>query len=195
MKSRVAALALFLGATGTHADWPTFGAHPQRTGWASKETILKRENAATLELKWKIQLDNIPKELTSLAAPVVVDQVKTGRGIKEFVIVAGSSDNVSAVDADTGKLIWTRTFDATATPSRKPSTLCPFALNATPVIQSGRPQTVYSISSDGMLHALSAVDGEDRFPPKPFVPPFSKNWSLNLVGGVLYTAISQGCNG
>jgi outer membrane protein assembly factor BamB len=27
------------------------------------------------------------------------------------------------------------------------------------------------------------------------VPPFSKNWSLNLVRGVLYTNTSQGCNG
>jgi hypothetical protein len=179
----------------TYAQWPTFGADPQRTGWARGEKILNKDNAATLELKWKIQLDNVPKELTSLAPPVVVDQVKTGRGIKEFVIVAGSSDNLSAVDADTGKQIWHKEFDATASPSRKPSTLCPFALNATPVIQGGRPQTIYAISSDGRLHALSTVDGEDRFPPKQFVPPFSKNWSLNLVGGVLYTAISQGCNG
>jgi hypothetical protein len=27
------------------------------------------------------------------------------------------------------------------------------------------------------------------------VPPFSKNWSLNLVDNVLYTNTSQGCNG
>jgi DNA-binding beta-propeller fold protein YncE len=80
-------------------------------------------------------------------------------------------------------------------PSRKSNTLCPLALNATPAIQAGRPQTVYAISSDGRLHALSAVDGEDRFPPRPFVPSFSKNWSLNIVGDMLYTAISQGCNG
>ena len=27
------------------------------------------------------------------------------------------------------------------------------------------------------------------------MPPFSKNWSLNLVDNVLYTNLSQGCNG
>jgi hypothetical protein len=54
---------------------------------------------------------------------------------------------------------------------------------------------VYTIASDGRLHALSMVDGEDIFAPLPFVPPFSKNWSLNLAGGVLYTAIGQRCNG
>src|SRR5215469_13805903 len=138
MKTRVAAVALLLEVMGVRADWPTFGADPQRTGWARIETILNRENASSLELKWKLQLDNVPMELTSLAAPIVVDQVKTGRGIKEFVIVAGSSDNLYAIDADTGRLVWRTKFDVTATPSRKPNTLCPFALNATPVVQSGR---------------------------------------------------------
>lgn len=176
------------------ADWPTFGADPQRTGWARHETLLDPSNVTTFELKWKVHLENNPKELTSLAAPIVADQIKTGKGIKEFVIVAGSSDNLAAIDADTGKLVWRKTFSVTGTPVQKSSTLCPFALNATPVVQTGRPKTVYAISSDGTLHELSIVDGEDRFPPKPFVPAFSKNWSLNLVNGTLYTAISQRCN-
>lgn len=42
---------------------------------------------------------------------------------------------------------------------------------------------------------VTVQDGEDRFAPIPFVPPFSKNWSLNLVNSVLYTSISQRCNG
>jgi type 1 glutamine amidotransferase len=179
----------------TPAGWLSFGGDSQRTGWARGETLLKKENVGNLELKWKAQLDNSPKELTSLAAPVVVDQVKTDRGIKEYVIVAGSSDDIFAIDADTGKTVWQKKFSAEGAPSRRTSTLCPFALNATPAIQAGRPQTVYVISSDGKLHALSAVDGEDRSAPRQFVPPFSKNWSLNIAENVLYTAVSQGCNG
>jgi outer membrane protein assembly factor BamB len=182
-------------ASAASGEWPTFGGDPQRTGWARQETILNRGNVNTLELKWKLQLDNVPKELTSLAAPIVVDQVKTIRGIKEYVVVAGSSDTILAIDADTGKLAWKKSFGVTGQPGRKVSTLCPFALNATPVAQNGRPKTAYAISSDGKLHALSMVDGEDRFAPIPFVPAFSKNWSLNLVGGVLYAPISQRCNG
>lgn len=177
------------------ADWSTFGGDPQRTGWARAETVLNQDNVRTLELKWKLHLENAPKELTSLAPPIVADNVKTGRGIKEFVIVAGSSDKLFAINADTGALVWQKTFAVEGAAGRKSGTLCPFALNATPVVQPGRPRTVYTIASDGKLHALSAVDGEDRFAPIPFVPAFSKNWSLNLVGGVLYTAISQRCNG
>jgi hypothetical protein len=179
-----------------HADWHTFGGDAQRSGWARQETILNRENVGTLELKWKIKLDNVPKELTSLTAPIVVDQVKTIQGIKEYVVVAGSSDRIFAIDADTGKLAWQKTFTVEGKPVRQPNGLCPFALNATPAaLPSGRPKTVYSISSDGRLHALSMVDGEDRFPPLPFVPGFSKNWSLNISGTVLYTALGQRCNG
>src|SRR5262249_25762585 len=106
----------------------------------------------------------------------------------------GSSDSIAAIDADSGKLVWRKTFSVSGTPGRKPDTLCPYALNATPVVQNGRPKVVYAISSDGKLHTLSVVDGEDKVPPKDFVPPFSKNWSLNIVDGVLYTPLSQRCN-
>jgi glucose dehydrogenase len=127
-------VALCLLAAGAYArgDWPTFGADSQRTGWARQETLLTRDNVGTLELKWKIKLDNAPKELTSLTAPIVVDQVKTIRGIKEYVVVAGSSDRIFAIDADTGKLAWQKTFTISAEPTHKPNGLCPFALNGRP---------------------------------------------------------------
>ena len=191
----VAVLSVISAVNISFADWPMFGGNPQRTGWADNEKLLNKSNIGTLELKWKLKLENTPKELTSLAAPIVTDQVKTAHGIKEYVIVAGSSDNLSAIDADSGRLVWRKTFSVSGAPGRKPDTLCPYALNATPVVQNGRPKVVYAISSDGKLHALSVVDGEDRFPAKPFVPEFSKNWSLNLAGGVLYTPTSQRCNG
>jgi outer membrane protein assembly factor BamB len=53
--------------------------------------------------------------------------------------------------------------------------------------------TAYVISIDGKLHALNVVNGEDRFPPKQFVPAYSKNWSLNFVDNTIYTTTSQGC--
>jgi outer membrane protein assembly factor BamB len=195
MRIRVV-LCLTAAVVLARADWPTFGGDAQRSGWARQEKILNRENAGTLELKWKIKLDNAPKELTSLTAPIVVDQVKTIQGIKEYVVVGGSSDKLFAIDADTGRLAWQKAFTVVGDAVRKPNGLCPFALNATPAVSpTGRPKTVYAISSDGRLHALSMVNGEDSIPPLPFVPGFSKNWSLNVAGNVLYTAIGQRCNG
>jgi len=181
------------GQTGP-TDWLTFAGDAQRTGWARNEKILAQGNVATLELKWKLQLPNAPREMHSLTAPVVVENLYTDRGSKDYLFVAGSSDNLYAIDLDTGKLVWQRSFSVDVKPKSPPGWLCPNALNATPVVDK-RARTIYLIPTDGKLRGLNLFNGEDRFPPTPFVPPFSKNWSLNLVEGVLYTTISQGCGG
>ncbi len=178
------------------ADWLTYGGDPQRDGWAKNESTLSVDNAKHIKLEWEAHLDNVSKELNSLTAPLVVEQLVTPRGFEDAVIVAGSSDNIYAVDSDTGKILWKRTFAVEGKPKSPPMFLCPNALNATPVIRSSFGQwTVYAVASDGKLHSLNAVNGEDRMPPIQFVPPYSKPWSLNLVGEVIYTALSQGCNG
>lgn len=178
------------------ANWLTFGGSPERDGWAREETVLSPANVKNLKLEWKIQLDNASKELNSLTAPLVVEKLVTPRGFKDAVIVAGASDNIYAVDTDNGKILWQKTFAVEGKPKMSIGFLCPNALNATPVIQGGFGRwTVYAIASDGKLHSLNAVDGEDRMPPIQFVPPYSKNWSLNLVDGVLYSTLSQNCDG
>jgi outer membrane protein assembly factor BamB len=178
------------------AKWLTYGHDPQRTGWSPEETDINRDNAKSMALLWQAHLDNQPRELNGLTAPIAVDWVTTDKGMAEIVIVAGASDNLFALDAGTGKLIWKKTFEAEGKPHQEPFWLCPNALNATPLIRYAHlAATVYIIASDGKLHTLNAINGEDRTPPEKFVPPFSKNWSLNLVDNVLYTNTSQGCNG
>jgi outer membrane protein assembly factor BamB len=180
-------------------QWMTYGGNPQRDGWARDETILTQENVKAMKLIWKIQIDSPLRELNSLRAPLVAEGILTAQGHKDIVVVAGGADTVDAVDVDTGKLLWHKQFTQDSQPSRRSGWLCPNALNPTPVIQTGgispRDRTVLAISADGKLHALNIVNGEDRTPPVDFVPPFSKSWSLNLVDNVLYTTISQGCNG
>jgi len=178
------------------ANWLSYGHDPQRTGWSPEETEINRDNAKSMTLVWKTHLDNQPRELNSLTAPVNVEWVTTDKGMAEIVIVGGASDNLFALNADNGKLMWKKTFEAEAKPRQEPFWLCPNALNATPLVRKdGLAATVFAIASDGRLHVLNAIDGEDRIPPMKFVPPFSKNWSLNLVNDVLYTTTSQGCNG
>lgn len=191
-----ASLPLFWLSHSIAANWLSYGNDPQRTGWSPGETDINPGNAKSMGLLWKAHLDNQPRELNSLTAPVNVEWITTDKGMAEIVIVGGASDNLFALDADTGKLLWKKTFEAEGTPRQKPFWLCPNALNATPLIRKeGLAASVFAISSDGKLHVLNAINGEDRMPPKQFVPPFSKNWSLNLAGGVLYTSTSQGCNG
>jgi hypothetical protein len=199
---RIAFLALALVGGGgwlSGGQWPMFGGNPQRDGWARDETVLTKDNVKSMKLVWKLRLENVPKELNSLTAPIIVENVLTAEGHKDFAVVAGASDTLDVVDLDTGKVRWHRKFTADGTPRQTPRWLCPNALNATPVIQFGgegpRDRTIHVVTSDGKLHSVNLVNGEYRKPPILFVPPFSKNWSLNLVNGVLYTVTSQGCNG
>jgi outer membrane protein assembly factor BamB len=149
-----------------------------------------------MTLLWKTHLDNQPRELNSLTAAVAMEWVVTDQGMKEIVVVAGASDNLFALDAGTGKLLWKKTFSVEGKSRQEPFWLCPNALNATPLIRKeGLKASVYAIASDGKLHVMNITDGEERIVPIQFVPPFSKNWSLNLADGVLYTNTSQGCNG
>ena len=92
-------------------DWPTYGGDAQRTGWQKTETKISRDNLKGFQLLWKLKFDNQPKALHSLLGPLILGNVITNRGFKEMAIVAGSSDNIYAVDADLGKMLWKRHFD------------------------------------------------------------------------------------
>jgi outer membrane protein assembly factor BamB len=202
--SALLALPMMTPAQFGRGSWTTFGGDPQRTGWNKTETDLTLETVKNLKLEWSVQLDSEAKAMTNLTAPLVRASVATPKGVKDLVIVAGVSNKVFVVDGDTGKMFWQKTLSAEGTPQRKESWLCPNGLTATPIIGpapktgSGAPgfgQALYVLASDGKLHAFNLVSGEDVVPPTPFVPAFAKAWSMNLVNGMLYTAISQNCNG
>jgi len=65
-------------------------------------------------------------------------------------------------------------------------------LGATPVIDK-EAGIIYVSTSDGKLRGLSIVDGEDKMPAVDFTNPFARNWSLNLIDGVIYSPTARGC--
>lgn len=177
------------------ADWPMFAHDPMRTGWASEETTLTTLNVSHLELKWEVKIENEPRFLTALTAPVVATDVETPEGRKNLVYVAGSSNNMHALDAANGTVVWARKFDTRLAAIGGPyqgTWVCPNGITATPAIDR-RTGTVYVVGMDGRLYGLDLATGRDKFPPIPFVAPFSKNWSLNIVEGIVYTSLSQNC--
>ena len=139
--------------------------------------------------------------LHGLTAPIARAQLYTASGVRDLVIVAGSSDKLFTIDADTGKLYWQKTLLKESAPQRTPTWLCPNALTATPVLgpaPSGLAaggQALYVLASDGKLHAFNLISGEDLMPATKFLPAFAKMWSLSAVNGMLYSTTSQGCNG
>jgi outer membrane protein assembly factor BamB len=186
-------------------SWTTFGGDAQRSGWNKTEPDLTLESVKHLKLEWSVKLASEPKALTNLTAPLVRASTATSKGVKDLVIVAGASNKVFVVDGDTGKIFWDKTLAVEGTPERRDSWLCPNGLTATPVLgpvprtpgsaAPGFGQAIYVLASDGKLHAFNLVSGEDVIAPTPFVPAFAKAWSMNLVNGLLYTTISQNCNG
>jgi outer membrane protein assembly factor BamB len=179
---------------GAAADWPTFGRDPQRSGWAFDESTFTFENVSGLELKWKTQVKNQPRALSALTAPVVAGGVATPSGIKTVVYVAGTSNNIFALDAETGDVIWNLAFEIHISPKDRDIFQCYNGITATPTIDRKR-NIIYVIAADGRLFGLDLGTGAIRFGPIQFVPPYAKTWSLNLVDDVVYTEISQGCGG
>jgi len=189
------------GVLAWGADWLTDGGNPQRTAWQKDEKILTTDNVKNMKLLWKIQLDNEPRVMHSLFPPLIAGRVNTSSGPKQIAIVAGSSDNIYAIDVEKGDLIWKKHFQSiwTPPPARRPlDILCPGGLTATPVIgptNTPGKYTIYAASWDGMLHRLNVADGEEVAPPAKFMPPNGKPYALNLVNNVIYTHTAQGCGG
>jgi outer membrane protein assembly factor BamB len=168
----------------TAADWTQYGGDSARTFFVSRDKRLDKHSVSRLSLRWNAKLENVSKELNSLTVPVV-----SGK----YAIVAGSDDELYALDVNTGATIWHRHFAPPAVAAPKVDWLCPNALTATPVIDADK-QIVYALASDGRLYSMQLSTGEDLQPSREFVPPFAKTWSLNLFKGVIYTPTSQACN-
>ncbi|HXR78842.1 MAG TPA: PQQ-binding-like beta-propeller repeat protein [Bryobacteraceae bacterium] len=190
-----ALLLLSFSAIASAADWLTYAHDPQRSGWSFEETTLTPANVSQLGLKWKTKLENKSYSLSAVTAPVVATKVSTAHGVRSVVYVAGIQGNVFAVDAETGEELWEHTFRYVVSPGKggyQGTFLCPNGITATPVIDK-ETNTLYVLGGDGALYGLDLGSGEVRYGPVNFVAPFAKSWSLNILNGVVYTVLSQGC--
>jgi hypothetical protein len=181
-------------------EWLTWGYDQERTLWNRAENVLNKSNVGQMTLKWKTQIPSAPREevLSTLTAPLVAT-VNTPQGEVTRVFTVASDNTVYALDAETGKLSWQRPFPYTETPIDlisgkpvKPDYRCPGTQNATPVIDK-EAGIIYVSTNDGKLRGLSLVNGEDRMPATDFTHPFARNWSLNLIDGVIYSPTARGC--
>ena len=199
--SRFAAMTAVItvaGALAWSADWLAGGSDFERTHWQKDEKILSPTTAKDIKLLWKRQLDTKPRVMSTLFMTLVAGKVNTKTGPKEIAIESGVSDDLFALDAKTGEIIWSKHYTTDyvgPAPSQDP--LCPGGQTAIPAIGNDAPgkYTIYSVSWDGNLHQINVANGEDVAPPAKFVPANSKTWALNLYKGVIYTHTSQGCGG
>src|SRR5690242_6948593 len=119
------------------ADWLTDAYDTKRTNWQRDEKILSPSTVKDMKLLWKVKLDNEPRQMHNLFPPLIIGNVNTSRGTKQLAIEAGVSDNIYAIDVDTGQVVWKKHFVSTWTPPNggraTGGILCPGGLTATPV--------------------------------------------------------------
>jgi outer membrane protein assembly factor BamB len=184
------------------AEWPTGSFNPQRDAWQRDETKLSVETAKNIKLLWKLKTDNKTMGMQSFREPLVVSGISTNGGTKTLAIVAGSSNSVFAVDAQTGALVWQANLkwssDKPQEAGEGQGFICNNALTATPVVTpaGAAKRSLYVLTNDGYLHTLNPATGEEAEAAIQMLPGvYGKGYGLNLVNNVVYTVSGQGCHG
>src|SRR6476646_4046288 len=113
-----------IGRTGT--QWMTAQGNAQRTSSVPTDDRISVPALSKpgFGLQWKVKLDTQPRGVNGLRQGV------TATGVTIFVpmsLVAGSSNDMFAIDNDLGYVVWKRHFDA-AMPA--PSAECPGGIAA-----------------------------------------------------------------
>jgi outer membrane protein assembly factor BamB len=191
-----------MGSGEGAVEWPTSSLNRQRDAWQRNETKLTPENAKDIQLLWKLKTDNKTMGMQSFREPQIIPGVNTAGGVKTLAILGGSSNDVFAIDAESGVLVWEKHLkwasDKPEQPGEGRGFICNNALTATPVVTSpgeGK-RLVYVLTSDGYLHTLAIETGEEPDAPIQMLPMiYGKAYGLNLLNNVVYTVTGQGCAG
>jgi len=184
------------------AEWTTDSFDSQRDGWQRDETKLTKKNVKHLRLLWKVKTDNKPMGMQSFREPLLISGVNTSSGAKTLAILAGSSDKVYAIDADSGVLVWQKHLEWSSDKPQRPGEgwgfICTNALSATPVATAtgAEQRLVYVLTRDGYLHSLDISSGEEKDAALQLLPSiYGKPYGLNLFNGHVYTSTGQTCGG
>ncbi len=147
-----AAVAVFTAAcggsssqtTGAGSDWPTNGGATWNQRYSTLDEI-DTSNVAQLKGVWRTHLNGsgVAAKYSGESQPIVQDGV---------IYITTGNDDVYAVSADTGKIVWEHTSNI----SQKISTVCCGWLNRGVAIGDGR---VYLGQLDGKVVALDQDTG------------------------------------
>ncbi|HEX3874659.1 MAG TPA: PQQ-binding-like beta-propeller repeat protein [Solirubrobacteraceae bacterium] len=135
--------------SGELTDWPEFGLDPQRGDATDRPTGITAANVGKLTDR-RISLPG-----TVDSSPIYLHDVRVRRRSHDVVVVTTSYGRTIAIDAGTGRLLWTFTPPGYATWAGTPQ-----ITNASPVADPGR-RFVYAASPDGLVHKLSIADGRE----------------------------------
>lgn len=184
------------------SEWLTSSGDAARDAWQRGDSKITPRNAANLRLLWKVKVSAKPMGMLSFREPLIVTGVATSGGPRTLAILAGAANQVFALDAETGTVVWQKDLKWESNKPQEPGEgngfICTNALSATPVVSPKDAPTrrLYVLASDGYLHTLDLATGEDSAEAIQVLSlPYGKPYGLNLVGNVIYTVTGQGCGG
>jgi outer membrane protein assembly factor BamB len=191
-----------LGLRAQSSEWLTGSYDAARDAWQRAESKITPSKVGNLQLLWKVKVGIKTMGMQSFREPLIVSGVKTAQGTKTLAILAGAGNDVYAIDADDGTVVWQTKLKWESEKPQEPGEgggfICTNALTATPVIspQDAPVRRLYVLASDGYLHTLDLASGDDADPAIQMLSlPYGKPYGLNLVNNVIYTATGQGCGG
>lgn len=114
-------------------DWPAYGNDAQRTGWEKSDSAITKENVKDFQLVVKRKFDKQGGP-NSLTPPVVLGRLISYRGFKELAFLAGGSDAIWSIDADTDKIFWERRLGSEMSKATNVSEPCRGGLAAMPAL-------------------------------------------------------------
>lgn len=162
--------------------WPAFDGGNAQTGVNTVEHTITVENVGQLTRLWQTHLPN-----TADSSPIFSPNVSTNAGLKALLFLTTLNGSLLALDATTGKLVWSQ-----ETHGPKITTSSP-ALDPT-----GR--FVYSYGLDGSVHKYAVENGAEITGagwPEPVTlmnEDEKASSALNITKDYLYVTIS-GYNG
>lgn len=189
-------------AQSAPAEWTTSSVDQFRTGWQQGPSKFSPENVKNLKLLWKTKIPIKTMGLQSFREPLMVNGITTADGVKSETIVVGASNELAALDTDTGKVIWETKLAWKSAKPQEPGEgrgfICTNAQTATPVITpvGNAARKLYVLTSDGYLRIVNPGTGAEEEPAiQVMAQPYGKPYGLNLVNNVIYTISGQGCAG
>jgi outer membrane protein assembly factor BamB len=184
------------------SEWLTSSEDMARDAWQQAHSTITRQNVKKFRLLWKVKVPSKPMGMLSFRELLIVTGIQTADGRRTLAILAGASNDVFAIDADTGKVVWQTKLKWASEKPQEPGEgsgfICTNALSATPVISpiDSPVRRLYVLTSDGYLRIIDLATGAETDPPIQMLPlPYGKPYGLSLVNNVVYTVTGQGCGG
>ena len=91
-------------------DWTTAGNDAQRSSWIKSDLKINKDSIQNPDFKflWKVKTANQP------SAALTLNSYIGYRGFRSLAFVSGTSNNVTAIDTDLGRLEWQKTVGSDA---------------------------------------------------------------------------------